>query len=161
MPYLDSPFRIISENFSTYFWQHHDFINLLQGLLYIWTVQLLRYFGKFKPLEISKNDGNSICLTSKDIQFSKIIRVWLKNWVCHAHLKFWRFLAGNPNLDAPRTLIFGTKRVPNEVNNWWKFGVDISNHFWVIQNLAFFLFLSIPHVVKFSDMGDRKKRKTS
>ena len=30
MPYLDSPFRIISENFSTYFWQHHDFINLLR-----------------------------------------------------------------------------------------------------------------------------------
>ena len=36
----------------------------------------------------SKNDGNSICLTSKDIQFSKIIRAWLKNWVCQAHLKF-------------------------------------------------------------------------
>ena len=49
-------------------------------------------------------------MPSKDIQFSKIIRAWLKNWVCHVHLKFWRFLAGNPNLDAPRTLIFGTKR---------------------------------------------------
>ena len=36
--------------------------------------------------------------------------------------KFW----------APMTLIFGTKRVLIEVNNWWNFGVDISNHFWLI-----------------------------
>ena len=38
---------------------------------------------------------------------------------------------------------FGTKRVPIEVNNWWKFGVDISNHFWEIENWNFFG-LSLP-----------------
>ena len=29
---------------------------------------------------------------------------------------------------------FGTKQVPIEINNWWKFGVDISIHFWEMQN---------------------------
>ena len=61
--------------------------------------------------------------------------------------------------EAPRVFIFGAKRLPIEVNNWWKFGVDISNHFWEIQNLACFPFLSIPHVAKFNNMGDRKKKK--
>ena len=37
----------------------------------------------------------------------------------------------------------GTKRVPIEVNNWWKFGADISNHFWEIKNWNFFG-LSLP-----------------
>ena len=30
---------------------------------------------------------------------------------------------------APNASKFGTKWVPIEVNNWRKFGVDISNHF--------------------------------
>ena len=35
---------------------------------------------------------------------------------------------------APRIFIFGIERVPIEFNNWWKIGVDISNHLWEIQN---------------------------
>ena len=46
--------------------------------------------------------------------------------------------------EALRVFKFGPKRVPNEVNNWWKFGVDISNHFWKIQNLSFFVFQVSP-----------------
>ena len=46
--------------------------------------------------------------------------------------------------NAPKVFKFGTKRVPIEVNNWWKFGVDISNHFWEIQNLRFFVFQVSP-----------------
>ena len=45
---------------------------------------------------------------------------------------------------APKALKFCTKRVPIEVNNWWKFGVDISNHFWDIQNWRFFFFQVSP-----------------
>ena len=44
---------------------------------------------------------------------------------------------------APRAFKFSTKWVPIEVNNWWKFGVDISNHLWDIQNWKFF-FLKVP-----------------
>ena len=34
--------------------------------------------------------------------------------------------------EAPRAFKFCAKRVPIEVNNWWKFGVDISNQLWDI-----------------------------
>ena len=51
---------------------------------------------------------------------------------------------GKSKSEAARAFIFGTKRVPNEVNNWWKFGVDISNHFWDIRNWIFFIFNSLP-----------------
>ena len=43
----------------------------------------------------------------------------------------------------PRAFKFFTKRVPVEVNNWWKFGDDISNHLWDIQNWKIF-FLKVP-----------------
>ena len=39
---------------------------------------------------------------------------------------------GKSKSNAPKVFKFGTKWVPIEVNNWWKFGVDISNHFWEI-----------------------------
>ena len=40
--------------------------------------------------------------------------------------------------EAPRVFIFGAKRLPIEVNNWWKIGADMSNHFWEIKNWKFF-----------------------
>ena len=51
---------------------------------------------------------------------------------------------GKSKSKAPRALKFCTKRVPIKVNNWWKFGVDISNHFWDIQFWTFFTFNSLP-----------------
>ena len=50
---------------------------------------------------------------------------------------------GKSKSEAAKAFIFGTKRVPNEVNNWWKFGVDISTHFWDIQFWTF-LFFKVP-----------------
>ena len=50
---------------------------------------------------------------------------------------------GKSKFVAPRALKFCTKWFPIEVNNWWKFGVDISNHLWEIQNWRFF-FLKVP-----------------
>ena len=68
--------------------------------------------------------------------------------------------------NAPKAFKFGTKWVPIEVNNWWKFGVDISNHFWEIQNLRFFLFQVSPTMYENSFwklflyiVGDTWKRK--
>ena len=45
--------------------------------------------------------------------------------------------------EAPRAFKFCTKRVLIEVDNWWKFGVDILIHLWDIQNWKFFL-LKVP-----------------
>ena len=55
---------------------------------------------------------------------------------------------GKSKSKPPKAFKFGTKWVPIEVNNWWKFGVDISNHFWEIQNLTFFHSNSFPLVYK-------------
>ena len=51
---------------------------------------------------------------------------------------------GKSKSNAPKAFKFSTKRVPIEVNNWWKFGIDISNHFWEIQNWIFCLSNSFP-----------------
>ena len=40
---------------------------------------------------------------------------------------------GKSRSEAPRVFIFDAKRVPIEVNNWGKFGVDVSNHFGEIE----------------------------
>ena len=55
---------------------------------------------------------------------------------------------GKSKSNAPKAFKFGTKWVPIEVNNWWKFGVDISNHFWEIQILRFFVFQVSPTMYK-------------
>ena len=54
---------------------------------------------------------------------------------------------GKSKSEAPIAFKFGPKWVPIEVNNWWNFGVDISNHFWVIENQPkFIICLSQPVV---------------
>ena len=55
---------------------------------------------------------------------------------------------GKSKSNAPKAFKFSTKWVPIEVNNWWKFGVDILNHFWEIQNLTFFHSNSFPLAYK-------------
>ena len=50
---------------------------------------------------------------------------------------------GKSKSEAPRAFKFCAKRVPIEVNNWWKFGVDIFNQLWDIQIWKFF-FLKVP-----------------
>ena len=55
-------------------------------------------------------------------------------------LEVFYVFGGKSKFWAPMVLIFCAKRNFIEVNNWWKFGVDISIHFWEIQNSPFFLF---------------------
>ena len=70
----DYPMRLLNE--------------ITQGWLKIWIWQLWPKFITFFLLWILINDTNIICLSSKNMQFSKIRRLWLKNCVCHAPLKF-------------------------------------------------------------------------
>ena len=58
------------------------------GWLKNWIGRLLRFFWNLKPVKISKNDTNIICLSSKNTLFFKLTRMWLKNWACHAHFNF-------------------------------------------------------------------------
>ena len=44
-------------------------------------------FVTFISFWILINDTSIICLSSKNMQFCTIRRLWLKNWVCHTHLK--------------------------------------------------------------------------
>ena len=60
----------------------------------------------------------------------------------------FHIFGGKSKSEAPRAFKFSTKWVPIEVNNWWKFGVDISNHFWEIQILRFFVFQVSPTTYK-------------
>ena len=54
------------------------------------------FFATFKLLEFSKNYSNMVCTSPKKQQISRVSRVWLKNYACHALLKFEIVLAGNP-----------------------------------------------------------------
>ena len=47
---------------------------------------------------------------------------------------------GKSKWEAPRAFKFCAKWVPTKVNNWWKFGVYISNQLWDIQIWKFFFF---------------------
>ena len=58
-------------------------------------------------------------------------------------IEFLNVFGGKSKSNASKAFKFGTKWVPIEVNNWWKFGADISNHFWEIENWNFFG-LSLP-----------------
>ena len=75
---------------------------------------------------------------------------------------------GKSKSEAPNAFKFGTKRVTIEVNNWWKFGVDISNHFWEIEIWTFFSFNSLPSWYKnsfwkvfFYQLGKELKEKNA
>ena len=54
-------------------WQPKD------SSLHTWTSSLGTFFPTFVKMKISKDDSNIICRSSKNINFPKIWRVWLKN----------------------------------------------------------------------------------
>ena len=86
---LLSNWRHRFREFPRYSWEWLKFeADVKQGLLYTWTDSLGTFFATFVIIKISVNDTNTICRSSKSITFPKIWRVWLKNWVCHAHFNF-------------------------------------------------------------------------
>ena len=50
----------------------------------------------------------------------QIWKVWLKNWVCHKHLKFWTFLERDPFLETNKRIndFFYKAGFLLQVNNW-------------------------------------------
>ena len=55
--------------------------------------QAFGFFVTLVPLEISKNDFTIIWISSKNMNFPKIWRLWLKNCARHTHFSF-EFLKG-------------------------------------------------------------------
>ena len=74
----------------------------------------LSFFATFKLLDNLKNGCNMICTS-------------------------WNSFGGKSILSQARDTKFGGKLKTHGYINWWKFGVDISNHFWVIQNQPKFI----------------------
>ena len=74
------------------------FNSFMQGQLKIWTEDSHIDFLNLTQVNISKNDSNIICTSTKVVSLCKILRVWCKDWAGHAHFNFIMFLAGNPFL---------------------------------------------------------------
>ena len=49
---------------------------------------LKQIFPNFLAVDLAKYGVTIICRYSKDMNFHKIWRVWLKYWACYAHLNF-------------------------------------------------------------------------
>ena len=101
---------------------------IIQGRLKIWTSDSHWFSLSLKPLEISlqkfQHSYNSwksgFSQNLEDVaQKLSLPRPFDVLDVFGRKSKFW----------APRTFIFYTQQVPIEFNNWWKFGVDISELF--------------------------------
>ena len=114
-----------------------------QGLLKIWTEHSHWFLLNNKPFEITLQKSQYFYSSGRNEFSPNLEAVALKlNLPCPFDVldTFGRKFKSK----APRALKFGTKRIPIEINNWWKFGVDISNHFWDIWNWRFFFFQVSP-----------------
>ena len=79
-------FQNMTIQLDIYFKSNNGSLLTYSGMTQKWIWQLWPKFITFFLLWILINDTNIICLSSKNMQFSKIRRLWLKNWACHAPL---------------------------------------------------------------------------
>ena len=56
---------------------------------------------------------------------------------------------------APRTFKFSEKWVSIKMYKWWNFGVDISNHFWLIGQKTTLTFKALPPLVQIGSKWTR------
>ena len=115
-----------------------------------WIWQLRPKFITFFLLWILINDTNIICLSSKNMQFSKIRRLWLKNWACHAplNLKLQRGVADSIFEPHPPDFekICMSYRCSNDVNIiFW----HSPKKFISLKSVIFFLIRNRPPLVIF------------
>ena len=103
----------------------------MQGLLKIWTEHSHWFSLSLKPFEISYWKFQHFYNLGQ-YQFSPNFKGIAQKLGPPRPFEVLDVFGGKSKFWAPMTLIFGTKRLFIEVNNWWNFGVDISNHFWVI-----------------------------
>ena len=138
---------------------------LRQGRLKIWTEHSHWFLLNWKPLRISQQKFQNFYNSGRN-EFSPNLKGVAQKMDLPRPFEVLNVFGGKSKSNAPKAFKFGTKWVPIEVNNWWKFGVDISNHFWEIQNLRFFLFQVSPTTYEnsfwklfFYVVGDTLKRK--
>ena len=114
-----------------------------QGLLKIWMEHSHWFLLNPKPFEIALQKFQHFYNSGRN-EFSPNLKDVAQKLDLPRPFDVLYTFGGKSKSEAPRALKFCTKRFPIEVNNWWKFGVDISNHFWDIQNWRFFFFQMSP-----------------
>ena len=112
---------------------------LSQGHLMKWTGHSTLILSNPEPLEISLSKLQHFYNYEK-YDFSPNLKDVAQKLCPPRPLEVFHVFGGKSKFWAPMTLIFCAKQVFIEVNNWWKFGVDISIHLWEIQNSPFCLF---------------------
>ena len=110
---------------------------LKQGLLKIWTEHSHWFLLIFIPFEVAQQKFQHFYNLGRN-EFSPNLKGVAQKMDPLRPFEVLDIFGRKFKFKAPKAFKFGTKRVTIEVNNWWKFGVDISNHFWEIQNLTFF-----------------------
>ena len=118
-----------------------------QGLLKIWTGHSNWFLLNPKPFEIASQKFQH-CYNLERNEFSPNLKNVAQNLDLPRPFEVLDVFGGKSKSEAPRPIKICTKRVPIKVNNWWKFGLDISNHFWEIKNLRFFFFQVSPTMYK-------------
>ena len=111
---------------------------LAQGLLKIWTWHSNWFLLNPKPFEIAQQKLQHSYNLERN-EFSPNFKGVPQKMGLPCPLEVLEGFGRKSKSEAPRALKFCTKRVPIKVNNWWKFGVDIFNHLWDIQNWKIFL----------------------
>ena len=118
------------------------FCKLFQGLLKIWTGHSHWFLLNPKLFEIAKQKLQHFYNKGRN-EFSQNFKSIAQKMGPPRSFEVLEGFGRKFKTKAPRALKLCTKRVSIEVDNWWKFGVDISNHLWDIQNWKFFL-LKVP-----------------
>ena len=114
-----------------------------QGLLKIWTEHSHWFLLNQKPLEISQQKFQHFYNLGGN-EFSPNLEGVAQKMDPLRPFQFWTSQGRGSLLRWAMPFIFGTEWVPIKVNKWWKFGIDISNHFWEIQIWRFFFFQVSP-----------------
>ena len=113
----------------------------------------LKYIMKGRNLLLSKcvqstflsHDLNQEALNTWRWRLQHFLQL-LSNWkfqkirvILFVHLQKSNSFGRKSFLNQVMDTKFGGKLKTHKYINWWKFGVDISNHFWVIQNQPKFI----------------------
>ena len=114
-----------------HFLNNHKWI-INQGHLKKWTGHSSLILPNPKPLEISSPKFQHFNNYEK-YDFSPNLKGVAQKLAPPRPWEFFYVFGGKSKFWAPMTLIFCAKRIFIEVENWWKFGVDISIHFWEIK----------------------------
>ena len=118
--------------------------DLRQGLLKVWTEHSHWFLLNWKLLEISQQKFQHFYNLERN-EFSPNLKGVAQKLGPPRPFEVLDAFSGKSKSKAPNAFKFCAKWVPIEVNNWWKFGVDISNHFWEIWNWRFLVPPSVPN----------------